>query len=303
MKIAVFFLDPLARDYPLDKKEYWISYQELAAEIENLGGEFFVVRGQKTFLGNGKFSKSWQFKNGNLVETGEISVDKIYDKSIDGVEFRGDGRTPILNPKFVNDVCTNKFLTAEIFPEFCPQTFLAKNETEFLENLKKIRTKKKVAKPVDGDEGKNVFIGDDEFLKKCPRKFPILLQEFLDSSDGIPGIFRGLHDFRVVAANGEIIFSFFRTPAAGSLISNFSRGGRINFFDKKKIPPEIFPILKKIDEKFAPHGDRVFGADFVFTKNGPKIIELNSRVGLQQNSRHPSVKFFKKKLAEILVKK
>lgn len=296
-KVAVFFKSYGAKNFPFTKEEYWTSYQELALEVEKLGGQFYIVRENKTYLGNGRFSNSWQFKDGDIVETGEITVDKIYDKG----RFNSDNTIPVLNNDFINDVCSDKFKTFEIFKEFCPQTFVVKNEEEFLKILKKISGDIKVIKPISGYEGNGVYIGNDEYLKNCEYKFPLLVQEFIDSSCGINGITDGIHDLRISILSGEVVFSFLRTPPPNELLSNLAHGGKLEEIKIENIPDEALKIAFIVDNYFKKYKDRLIGIDLAFTKNGPKIIELNSRLGLQENARGNIFKVFKEKLAKLLV--
>lgn len=295
-KIAVFFKHPNAEDYPFTKEEYRESYQELDRKIRDNGGEFFIVRDNDTYLGNGQFSKSWQFKNGELIETGKIKVDKIYDKG----GFKNDNNVSVLNEKLVDDVCTDKWKTYKLFKKFCPKTIKVENEKEFLKALKKISGNKKVIKPVDNAEGHGVFIGNDEYLKKVGHEFPMLVQEFLDTSEGIPGVYKGIHDLRLVFINGEIIYSFYRTPPEGSLLANVAQGGSLTIISKEKIPEETFKIAKTIQKKFK--NNYCFGVDVGFVKGKPKIIELNSQVALFSPKRGKEFAIFMEKLAKILTK-
>jgi len=297
-KIAVFFKQPGAKDYPLNSQEYWNSYLQLNEEILKNGGEFFIVRDNKTYLGNGKFSQSWQFKDGDLIETGEITVDKVYDKG----EFETDNKVDVLNNEFINEVCTDKWKTYNLFKDLCPQTFLAHNEDEFLQALDQLSGDRKVIKPLDEEEGNGVFIGNDDYLKGCEYSFPLLIQEFLDTGDGVPGIHKGIHDFRVAIMNGKILYSFLRTPPEGELLANVSRGGSMKIFTEKEIPEAILQVIPRIENVFKPHGDYFFGIDFGFVNGVPKIIELNSRLGLQENSRHEVFKNLKSELAKLLTK-
>lgn len=298
-KIAVFFRNPEPKGYPFDDDEYWVAYQELDEEFRKLNANFYIVRNNKTYLGNGKFSKSWQFKDGDLIETGKITVDKIYDKG----SFKTDGKISVLNNETVNHICNdNKYETYKLFKKYCPETILVNNEKEFLKALLKIKGKKKVIKPIDGSGGKNIFIGDDAYLKNCKYKFPLLVQEFLDTSNGIPGIYKGIHDLRIVFINNEIVKSYFRTPPKGSLLANVSLGGAMVPIDNNCIPKAAVKIAKEVNRYLAQFGDRVFSVDFGFVKNKPKIIELNSNVGLDENKRFAVEKIFKEKLAKLLVK-
>jgi glutathione synthase/RimK-type ligase-like ATP-grasp enzyme len=298
-KIAVFFKNPEPKGYPFDKAEYWSSYQELDEEFRKLGACFYIVRSNDTYLGNGTFSKSWQFQNGNLIETGEITVDKIYNKG----SFETDEKISVLNNKIINRICNDdKYETYRLFKKYCPKTILVNNEKEFLEALNQIQGSKKVIKPIDGSGGKDVFIGDNEYLKKCKYKFPLLVQEFLDTSDGIPGIYKGIHDLRIVFINNEIIMCFFRTPPKGSLLANIALGGKTIVINNDHIPKSVLKIAKEVNQYLSQYGDRIFSVDFGFAKGWPKIIELNSNVGLLVSSRGAEFKVFMKKLTKLLLK-
>ncbi|MCP4522955.1 MAG: ATP-grasp domain-containing protein [Candidatus Gracilibacteria bacterium] len=294
-KVAVFFKQEGIMDYPFTKDEYLESYKELDLEIKNLGAEFYIVRDNTTYLGNGVFSNSWKFIDNQVVETGEIKIDVIYDKG----EFLSDDSLPVLNSKFVNDVCTDKYKTYQMFKEFCPETILVNNEEEFENALLVLAGDKKVIKPLDGEEGNGVFIGDHEYLKSCQYGFAMLVQEFLDTSAGIPGIYVGIHDLRLVYINGEIIFSFYRTPPEGELLANISQGGGVGLIDVNNLPNAVLEISNIVKANF--EGDYCFGIDIGFVDGTPKIIELNSRVGLQASSRGDVFVKFKKRIAELLV--
>lgn len=294
-KIAVFFKQPNIMDYPFTKAEYLESYQELDLEIQNLGGKFYIVRDNATYLGNWEFSNSWKFIDNQIVEAGEVKIDVIYDKW----EFISDNTLPVLNSEFVNEVCTDKYKTYQMFKEFCPKTILVNNEQEYSNALNTINWDKKVIKPLDGEEWHGVFIWDHEYLKSCKYVFPMLVQEFLDTSAWIPGIYVGIHDLRLVYINGEIIFSFYRTPPEGQLLANISQGGWIGLIDINNLPKKVLDISNVVKENFT--WDYCFGLDIGFVDGQPKIIELNSRVWLQASSRWEVFVKFKKRMAELLI--
>lgn len=294
-KVAVFFKESWINDYPFTKEEYLESYKELDTEIKNLWAEFFIVRDNSTYLGNWNFSNSWKFKNWEIIENWEITIDVIYDKW----EFNTDDTIPVLNNKFVNEVCTDKHKTYEMFTEFCPKTLLVNNEEEFDAALSTIDGDMKVIKPLDGEEWNGVYIWNSEYLKWCEYIYPLLVQEFLDTSDGIPGIYKWIHDLRLVYINWEIIFSFYRTPPVGTLLANISQWGGVGLIEPKDLPKTVLDISNVVKEKF--DWDYCFGIDIGFVKWKPKIIELNSRVWLQASSRGEVFVKFKKRIAKLLV--
>ncbi len=187
-----------------------------------------------------------------------------------------------------------------MFKKFCPKTFLVKNKKELLEFLKKITSENKVIKPVSEGAGKGVFIGNDKYLIKCHYKFPLLVQEFMDTSDGIPGVYKGIHDLRIVFINDKLAYCFYRTPPKGELIANVAQGGKQILIPNNKIPKNAIVIAKAVVKYMKK--DYVISVDIGFVKGEPYIIELNSSVGLNYDEKEKAYTSFKKKLAKILVK-
>ncbi|MBT4123961.1 MAG: ATP-grasp domain-containing protein [Candidatus Pacebacteria bacterium] len=295
-KIAVFFNSPEKMSYPFNKKEYWIAYQELDQEIKKLGAEFYVVRAQETYLGNSKFSKSWQFENNELIETGAIQADVLYQKG----DFITDGKITLSNSLELDDICTDKWKTYQLLEKFCPLTLIAQNDREFAKAIDQIKTEKIVIKPQDQEEGRGVYIGNRKYIESVPKEYPILIQEFIDSSMGIPGIVEGIHDFRVAVMNSKILYTFVRTPPQGKLMANIALGGTVKIIEEQELPKEIKKFIIDVDKKLSQFGDRFYGIDFAYTPQGIRIIELNSRLGLPYMDT-TLFSNFKKKLTQYLM--
>lgn len=297
-KIAAFFKAPGKNDYPLNKNEYLNSYQQLTKVIDDLGGKLYLVRSQSTYLGEGKFSNSWQFgPGGEVVETGPIKADVVYDKG----EFVTDGKVPVLNSEPINQICTDKWLTYQTFPDLCPATFLVLNRDQLEEALSKVPSQLKVVKPVDGEEGRGVFIGPSQEILSAPVEYPALVQEFIDSSGGLPPYAEGIHDFRVAILNGEPVFAYLRTPPPNQYQANVALGGQTTIVKIEDIPEQFLEIVKKVDSHMSQYGTRLYGVDMAMTNNQAKIIELNSRLGLVENARHPVFAQYKQRLAKLLL--
>lgn len=296
-KIAVFFTNPEPWGYPFTKEEYWTSYQELSTEVWSQGAEFYITRGQDTYTGNGNFIKSWRIVNGSLEESGPLSVDVIYDKG----SFITDKTIPILNSEEINDICTDKWKTYQMFTHLFPSTVKVTDQNQLIPSCNLMKTEMIVIKPVDGEEGKDVFIGKKHEMAEIRVTKPVLVQEFLDSSAGILGITEGIHDFRIALLNGEIVYSFLRTPPPNSLMANISLGGSVKIFQPHEIPTEFKDVAYEVDSKLSQFGRRLYGVDMALTPQGIKIIELNSRLGLQKNERHEVFASYKKKLAKMLI--
>ncbi len=299
-KIAVFFKFPGAMDYPLSKPTYWASYSELSEAISNAGGQLYIVRGQDTYQGRGSFSNSWIIKNDSLVEAGPIVADVIYNK--DKGQFKNDP-TPIFNCEKIKQICDDKWIMYQTFPDYCPKTFFVTTEEELHSILPNVSTSKVVFKPYTGGEGKGIHIEEKNYFLTLPEllDFPAVVSEFLDTSCGIPGIVDGLHDLRVAIFDGEILYSYVRTPPKDSFLANVSKGGRFEMVDTKRLPEEVAEMTHTIDSTLSDCGHRFYGIDFGYTMDGPKIIEMNSELGLLPNEDHPVFITLKNKLARVFM--
>ena len=295
--IAVFFGKPNPKEYLEYKDDYFQAYLDLTQAVESKGAHLFFVSTQETYLGGGTFSQSWQFQNGQIVESGQIQAELVFNKSF----FKSDGTVKVFNCGHVDEICTNKWLTYKLFQQHCPLTFLVHNDQELQTSLQQISTELVVYKPVDGGEGRNVFIQSKTQPLPAEYPFPFLVQEFLDSTGGVPGIIDGMHDFRVAIVDGQVAYSYYRTPPQGSYLANVARGGRYALVPEEKIPSEVMELVKKIDQNFAHCLHRFYGVDVAFTPNGIKIIELNSKLGLLPNRDGEVFKQLKEKLAEIFI--
>ncbi|MBU0660968.1 ATP-grasp domain-containing protein [Patescibacteria group bacterium] len=297
-KIAVFFDLAGKLDYPLNKEEYLESYQELAKQVEARGAKFFIVRQHDSYKGNGVFSNSWQFKDGEVVETGEVVIDTLFDKG--ARLFPSDGSMTILNNDFVNSVCVDKWKTYELFKQYCPKTIKVENQEELVAAVSEFDGDIKVVKAIWGEGGHDVHIGSTEHVLAQSYEFPVIVQEFIDTSEGIPGVYDGMHDLRIVLINGEIIYSFYRVPQEGEYRANVAQGGELRVIETDKIPMSVYPIIEEIKKVF----DTTYyvGVDIVFLAGKPFIMELNSRVGLFSPARGEVFQTFIERIADMLVK-
>lgn len=299
-KIAVFFKTPGAMGHPFSKQIYWDAYRELSHTVAMHGGELYITREQHTYEGSGAFSRSWVIQNGTLLETGPVTVDVVYDKG----RFLSDGHVTVFNCEKIKRICDDKWLMYQQFSSFCPPTFFATNIDELHSILPSIRTALTVFKPFTGSEGAGVKIEKKEYFinTKESLTFPAIVSEFLDTSSGIPGIMSGTHDLRLAVFDGEILFSFFRTPPQDSFISSVAQGGAFQMIDPGQLPSDVVGIAMHIDATLhadIPH--RFYSIDFGYTTEGPKVIEMNSEVALFSNEKSPAFETLKHRLAEVFM--
>lgn len=295
----MFFSDPLPNGYPLDKEYYRTAYRELAEEIRMRGARLFVVRGMESFLGGNTFSHGWEITEDGMKEHPKpLTVDLVYDK---GYTFVPDAQTVLLNDPAMDTACTDKFETYRLFPSLCPVTERVDSTDDLPAALERIPGERIVLKPLDGEEGKGVFVVRRSEVTTTIPSYPYLLQEFLDLSDGIPGLVESTHDLRVTVINGEIILSFIRTPPPDSLLANVAQGGTKIEVPLEKIPADARAIVSHVDAAFSVYPRRVYSVDMGRTRSGSwKIIEINGKPGCTCREEGPCSARFLAALAEVL---
>jgi hypothetical protein len=295
--VACFFADPEPLGYPFNKSEYFNSHCQLSDAVAQRGGRYHIVRGQPSYQGGGRFDRSWMLDGKRVVEAGPIRADVIYDKGY----FRSDGFDPVLNAPDFDRICTDKWCTYQHFRRYFPPSWRADGYADYLWALDQVPGNYAVVKPVDGLEGRNVWIDTPEVLRWRRPQGSVMVQTFLDSSVGVPGIAPGIHDYRITLINGEPVCSFVRTPAPGRLVTGMATGGTLTVIPLSRIPRVFAELAFTVDRRLDHYWPRFYSVDMALTVDGPRLIELNSRVGLQENARHPVFVDLKRRLAEVLV--
>lgn len=277
-KIAIYFTAPGFFEYPFNEKEYKEGYFQLARLIHERGADCFLVRAQSSYLGGNRFKGGWKFINDGFVRIEEaIEVDVIFNKG----NLRGDTDANIVVAPEMEEICTNKTRTCELFEEFCPKTIEVHDEKDLESAIEGISTPFVVAKPLDAYGGTGVMIGPKEEIRHKVSSFPYLIQAFIDTSMGIPGITEGRHDFRILIIQGEIASTLLRTPKPGSFVSNVSQGGSARVIPLEVIPKELMEMVKTVDSRFERFKTRIYSIDLgLHLGREWKIIELNCQPGL-----------------------
>lgn len=305
IKIAVYFTEKDENGYPFNVPEYKKSYFDFfdysINKHENL--EFYIVRGN-SYLGNGIFINGQKYnpESRKLIKiNGKIQTDIIYNKG-DLLIASDDNGNIVNHPKF-DRLCKDKMRTALLFPNYSPSSIEVHSEEELKRAAKRVPGKKVVIKPVYGQEGKGVEIKSEKNAEEIENNYeePLIVQEFLDTTKGIEGLTKDIHDLRILIMNGEIIQVYIRTPKKGKMISNVSKGGKLKEISVNELPDEIIDIVKKIDNKLSKYTPRIYSIDFGYTKNGPKIFELNSQPGLPFPQWKKYYKKWHEKLLETLL--
>jgi glutathione synthase/RimK-type ligase-like ATP-grasp enzyme len=234
------------------------------------------------------FSCAWAFEDDGCgwKKVDSIRPDLIYDKTKPSVEsysakLRIGERYPFLNDLNFTKIMDDKFVTSLIFPKWSKKNWFIKSEAELALILPELKSEKIVVKPVSESGGKGVCILDKSEISSLDFSSEKIVQEFIDSSLGIPGICDSTHDLRLVFVDDKLIYAYTREPMDGCLLANLSQGGSLVIIPIQKLPRSLDPLLEYIHTTLNSFTDRVFAVDFMFDEHGqPWIVEFNSMPGL-----------------------
>jgi glutathione synthase/RimK-type ligase-like ATP-grasp enzyme len=278
---------------------YQRAYNGLFSELFSLGCSPVLVYDQEiNYLGNGRFKEYWAVnQNKNKIEfvrhNQEIQLDFIFDKA----RFDADDVATTASAE-VREICRDKYASYLFAPELHALSFLIDSQEQLEVFFKSHKNQPIVLKELDSNGGEKVFIGQDIDYKN-DLEFPIIAQEFLDTSVGIKDICEGYHDLRTTVYNGEIIGLLLRQPPKGGFMANRRLGGVFEDLDLKLMPKELPKIVQILDQRFATKKDRFYSIDFCNTADGWKVFELNAWPGLDYDSENEKLRV--RRLAKCLV--
>lgn len=260
------------------------------------------------------FKHAWTYINNKWERVNNIVPDLIYDKTKAGIEAYY--KKELISAKFIflnslrfTQIMDDKLITSLIFQKWSKKSWIVNNERKLKNILPKIKSQKFVIKPISESGGKDVQILDKkEALQKITFGNDYLVQEFIDSSSGVPGVSEHMHDLRLVFVNDKLSYSYIREPKEGNYLANLSQGGSLFIVQKDKIPASLFPIIRYANEVFETFTPRIYSIDFMFDQDRrPWIVELNSMPGLyytEEEKTHITsfyreiIEAFKKKLGQ-----
>ncbi len=249
------------------------------------GWEVYVLT-RKTYIGNGQFNGAWLFGNGKFERIEKIiKIDLVFDW-VGSLAFppKNDKYLKTVNTREFKELACNKWEAYLKLHDYMPRTYWVGELKNVDSKLSQVTTKNIVLKPYDGLRGKGIFIGLKEKLKDFKSKKlggKYILQEFVDTSGGIPNLTPGKHDLRIVVVNGGAVWCHIRVPMEGSFLANAAQGGNLTEINYKQVPESVKKIVKIISGKFYKEYDNpVFSLDFGINKEGkPLIFEINDQIG------------------------
>lgn len=234
------------------------------------------------------FLYTWTFNEADgWKKAKNIKPDLIYDKTKSGIEAYYKKELISRNYPFINNlrftrIMDDKLITSLIFQKWSKKSWIVNNQKKLKKILPKIKSQKFVVKPISESGGKNVqILNKEEALGKIIFGEDYLVQEFIDSSSGVPGVSESMHDLRLFFINDRLSYSYIREPEKGNYLANLSQGGSLSIVPKDKIPHSLNPIIRYTNKIFETFNPRIYSIDFMFDEyKRPWIVELNSMPGL-----------------------
>lgn len=269
------------------------------------GFDMYIASGKTDATGPLVFNNAYRY-NGIFFEpeTESIEADAVFDRS-GGMSFpTEDAGSKTLNNIHFKRLCNNKNATQEFIGDFMPKSSQIKDRAGLLRQLESFSPSALVVlKPANGMCGNGIVIDRAEKIKQAdiPEGREYILQEFVDTSRGIPGIIDGHHDLRIVIADGKIVLSHVRAPKEGSLLANVAQGGSIKEVPLENIPAFIIDRVKKIQERIDEKFNRPVYSIDLGVQNGaePFVFELNDQIGFPSEKMKNSAVFIKSVLQSL----
>ena len=238
----------------------------------------------------GAFTKAWAYRDGQWKQVhGPIMADLIYDKTAGAsghalyqLKITMSKHCKVFNNPMFRLMLDDKLSQYAIFSEYMPATWVATNKDELREVSDKITTSKIVAKPLQGSGGFGIVIGDIKKIMKTTFKYPILIQEFVNNSNGIPEFSNPgeLADLRIVFINHKPLYAISRVAKKGSLFTNQHQGAHSVRVPLDAVPQSVWNITEGIIKKLSIFSQAQYSLDFFFAEEKPYFIEMNTVPGL-----------------------
>ncbi|MEK7159039.1 MAG: YheC/YheD family protein [Patescibacteria group bacterium] len=236
------------------------------------------------------FKKAWAYRDGVWEKINQpIKPDLIFDK-IKGVrnynlydlKMKIASQVKFFNNPLFRIIVDNKFSQYLLFGEFMPKSYLANDRIELKSSVERLQTDKVVVKPLFGSGGFDIKIAEKAKVLTGRFNFPVLVQEFIRSEKGIPGLSKGkeVADLRLVFINHKLIYALSRIAKPGSLFTNFHQGAGAKLVEEKSVPASVKAMVKKIVAKLSLFSEAHYCLDFIFDNSGrPYLLEMNSTPG------------------------
>jgi len=232
-----------------------------------------------------------------------VIADYIFDRSA-SLKFPTSDINKVLNPINFKLLCASKIEMYKLLHRHMPKTYFIRNNKELEDACKKITNNNMyVLKPSNGLGGKDILFDTAKNLTNQSLKHgkDYILQEFIDTSSGIPSITKNRHDLRIVVLNNEVVWMTLRTPKGDNLLANVAQGGQIIDITNVDLPDFINELISTTQEiiKNNYSSPLLYSIDIGVEHDNAYIFELNDQIGFP-TEQMPSCKLFINKLLTIL---
>jgi glutathione synthase/RimK-type ligase-like ATP-grasp enzyme len=274
---------------PFKNKDYQYSYEFFYSLCKKNGIQMYRASYEWYDYEKHIFRHAWLYKGegGKWEKTANIKPDLVYDKTKARMEvyYKKElihQKYPFLNNLEFTKLIDDKLNTSMLFEKWSKKSWLVENKDDLTRILPYIKSDMVVLKPTLDSGGKDIqILHKKDAIKKSALGRVFIAQEFVDSSRGVPGVSKKIHDLRLIFINNKLIYSYIREPKPGNLLANLAQGGSLALVPEKKLPKSLAPIIKHTNELFKIFNPRIFAIDFMFDeKKRPWIVELNSMPGL-----------------------
>ena len=240
------------------------------------------------------FKEAQFFINNEWIIKTNIVPDMVYDKSKYAISIPEKQTRKLIenNNVFYNSLqlsklLSDKLLTFNSFKQFSATTVLLTNVSD-IQKIKQLNTSRIIIKPLSKSGGEGIYItqkttAETDIIKND--SFPILAQDFIDSSTVNNSFVKGCHDIRVIIRNNTPFYVFARIPQKGKFIANVSQGASLNVIPIQDLLNDptvhrfIHAIMKSVNKLNTTK--KLYAIDFMFDNdNNLWLIEMNSRPGL-----------------------
>jgi glutathione synthase/RimK-type ligase-like ATP-grasp enzyme len=291
--------------FPYKTGTYYALIEALLAQ----GCECFIAGTRTHYLGRGMFSACRRYNAATHsweLCPATVEADVIFDRTPWLTQFDTIFEQRSVNPLALKVFGNDKFRMLTLFREYTKRFFLVESSADLTEVLKNFSPEDLVvAKPVNGIKGRGIFIEKAHSLPSLLPSLhePYLLQEFIDTSKGIPNITSTHHDIRFAIANGKIILAALRTPQTGSLLANVAQGGSIEEIPLTALPQSLREQAERIKETLNTlFGPAYYSLDFGVEQGTAYLFEVNDRIGFPRENM-PHARLFAQELANALLAK
>lgn len=306
-KNVIFLVkDRLATDhfsiYPGDKNEQFrVAYKELIDEFEKLDAQVFFAL-PSDLDADGTFRRLFALSGDTDPDESLVmrqtsvddfiprllinrSKDQLYQNA--GYNALVKAGVCVVNPKQIAEL-GDKVKSLVKISKFLPETIVL-DEVDKESRLNKIGEFMRlhgtvVFKPQRSNGGRGIVISDDidsddvQYVASTSDVY--VVQQYVENESGIPGLVEGRHDVRLYIVGGNIIAASIRQPQPGSLLSNTSQGGTIDFYTKDKLPTDLLGLGESITSELDLPGASFVSLDFFYSGIRWYLIEVNDQPGI-----------------------